>query len=541
MKVLLRALQIFLLLVLALGAFLLRCHNASETFIEGRIYFVDPDCYSRMTRVRMIAEGAGPIVRHHEFENYPEGIRSHATAPLDYLILAGQWLIEAGFTERSWGRASVFVTQSADLSGALVSPLLGVTTCLFLALWGWWITASFAFASRALRVVAAIAPALLAAISPVVVQATILGRPDHQSLLVFLLAVALGAEAMLARAATRAWAITAGLGWGMALWVSLYEPVILLVCVAVLLLVFDRRAFLARERRWEWGFLGGLLVLSFLVEGWRLGGLAPEVVRYFPAWARTVGELHSLSPAEPILRQWMGWLYYLCPLLLLAAQRLDRRAWPWLGLFLVTLGLTCWQWRWGYFVALVFAMTLPWQLAVTRRGWIAALVLAASLFGTAGAWDQTYFPDDTAEQASNSRIQERVRLRAVSAYVHGPFLAPWWESPAMAYWSRHSGVAGSSHESLPGIVDVSRFCLDVKDSAAPEILRRRQVEFVLSERYEAARLTDQASRLLGAPAAPDCLANRLANDAYTAEPYLRPVFSNLFFTVFDVDRAKLNP
>jgi hypothetical protein len=382
--------------------------------------------------------------------------------------------------------------------------------------------------------VAAIAPALLAAISPVIVQATLLGRPDHQSLLIFLLAVALGAEAMLARAATRGWAITAGVAWGMALWVSLYEPVILLGTVALLLLVFDRRAFVSRERRWEWGCLGGLVLLSFLFEGWRLGGVAPEVVRYFPAWSRTVGELHSLSPAEPILRQWMGWLYYLAPLLLLAAQRLDRRAWPWLVMFLVTLGLTCWQWRWGYFVALVFAMTVPWQLAVMRRWWIAALVLAASLFGTAGAWDETYFPNAAAEEASNSRIQERVRLRDVAAYVHGPFLAPWWESPAVAYWSRHPGVAGSSHESLPGIVDVSRFYLDVQDAAAPEILRRRQVEFVLAETYE-------ASRMLGVATGPDCLANRLAVDAYSTEPYLRPVFTNLFFTLFDVDRAKLNP
>jgi hypothetical protein len=127
LKVLLRALQIFLLLVLALGAFLLRCHNHPETFIAGRIYFVDGDCYSRMTRVRMIEEGAGPIVRHHEFENYPEGIRSHATAPLDYLILAGKWLIEAGFTQRPWGsgrslgRARLAGARRSDLrvSGAL--------------------------------------------------------------------------------------------------------------------------------------------------------------------------------------------------------------------------------------------------------------------------------------------------------------------------------------------------------------------------------------------------------------------------------------
>lgn len=541
MKVLLRAFQIFLLLVLGLSAFLLRCHNHRETVVEGRIYFVDPDCYSRMTRVRMIEEGAGPIVRHHDFENFPDGVHSHATAPLDYLILTGKWAIEAIFTKRSWGAASVFATQAADLSGALVSPLLGAATCVFLAMWGWWITASFSFAHRGLRTVAAIAPALLAAVSPIVVQATLLGRPDHQSLLVFLLAVAIGAEAMLAREATRTWSIVAGLAWGVALWGSLYEPAILLVAVALLLLIFHRRAFLARERRWEWGILGALLLLSFLVEDWRLDRPAPEIVGYFRAWSATVGELQSISPLDSIIWKWVGLLYFAAPVLLFLAQRHDRRAWPWLALWVIALGLTCWQIRWGAFGALVFAMTLPWQLAVLRRAWIAGPVLAVSLFGTAWLWDQMYFPDATADEAAIARIQERVRLREIAAFIHGPFIAPWWESPALAYWSRHPGVAGSSHESLPGIVDTSRFYLDVKDAAAPEILRRRQVEFVLAETYESSRILGQASRLLGVEATPVCLANRLVTDAYTTEPYLRPVFTNLFFALFDVDRAKLNP
>ena len=42
--------------------------------------------------------------------------------------------------------------------------------------------------------------------------------------------------------------------------------------------------------------------------------------------------------------------------------------------------------------------------------------------------------------------------------VH-PFLAPWWLSPSIAYWSGQPGVAGSSHESLNGIEDSRRFFL----------------------------------------------------------------------------------
>ncbi len=63
-----------------------RCANYEDVFVGGQIYFVDPDCYSRMTRVRMVAEHPGLIVRQHDFENFPAGISPHTTAPLDYLI-----------------------------------------------------------------------------------------------------------------------------------------------------------------------------------------------------------------------------------------------------------------------------------------------------------------------------------------------------------------------------------------------------------------------------------------------------------------------
>jgi len=45
------------------------------------------DCYARMTRVEMVSAKPGLIVRHHTFENFPQGTTPHTTAPLDYLIL----------------------------------------------------------------------------------------------------------------------------------------------------------------------------------------------------------------------------------------------------------------------------------------------------------------------------------------------------------------------------------------------------------------------------------------------------------------------
>src|SRR5438094_1337835 len=64
-----------------------RCANYQDVFVAGNIYFVDADCYARMTRVQMCAARPGLILRHHDFENLPYGTTPHTTALLDYLIL----------------------------------------------------------------------------------------------------------------------------------------------------------------------------------------------------------------------------------------------------------------------------------------------------------------------------------------------------------------------------------------------------------------------------------------------------------------------
>ena len=60
----------------------------ADVFVNGQVYFVDADCYSRMTRAREVWEHPGLVVRQHPFENFPAGIIPHTTAPLDYLIVA---------------------------------------------------------------------------------------------------------------------------------------------------------------------------------------------------------------------------------------------------------------------------------------------------------------------------------------------------------------------------------------------------------------------------------------------------------------------
>ncbi|MGH8164087.1 MAG: hypothetical protein ACREP1_07115, partial [Rhodanobacteraceae bacterium] len=165
-----------------------RCANFGDVFVDGKVYFVDADCYARMMRARLVAQHPGLVVRHHDFENYPHGTNPHTSAPLDYLIVGLAALLRP------------FTAQPLDLAGAVVSPLLALLGGWFL--WWWSLRMRFRYRWGAL---------LLFALSPILAHGTALGRPDHQNLLIVLTLVALAAEWSLARETSRAWTIVSGL------------------------------------------------------------------------------------------------------------------------------------------------------------------------------------------------------------------------------------------------------------------------------------------------------------------------------------------
>jgi hypothetical protein len=76
-----------------------------------------------------------------------------------------------------------------------------------------------------------------------------------------------------------------------------------------------------------------------------------------------------------------------------------------------------------------------------------------------------------------------------------PFLAPWWLSPSIAYWSGQPAVAGSSHESLPGIADSARFFLAEDWRTAQEILENHKAIWVIA--YDFERIAQNSSAILG--------------------------------------------
>ena len=243
------ALIVFEIALLSALILATRCANYQDVFVAGNVYFVDADCYARMTRAQMVREKPGLIIRHHAFENFPQGTTPHTTAPLDYLIVALSLLLNP------------FTAHALDLAGAFVSPLLALLGGWFL----WWWSRRMKFRYRWVMLI-------LYAISPILVHGTELGRPDHQSLLILLVAIAICAEwssQTLQRPpiVASAWLASRALPPGrVAIWVSAYEPLVLFLLVMATALVMNRRAVFARDRRAGWILFAAIIAIAFAIE-----------------------------------------------------------------------------------------------------------------------------------------------------------------------------------------------------------------------------------------------------------------------------------
>ena len=493
-----------------------RCANYQDVFVGGNIYYTDPDCYARMTRVRLCAQHPGLILRHHRFENFPDGTTPHTTAPLDYLIL-GLAICLRPFTSRP-----------IDLAGAFISPLLGLVAGGFL--W-WW--------SRRIQLRFRWAMLILFCLSPILVHGTALGRPDHQSLIMFLVIAGVCALWLCELESSVLWGAFNGIAWGFAIWVSAYEPLVLFVLCTVAGFFLSRKNgvyqnepghdragltstclkyFTAPHRRAGWIAFAIVLLVAFIVER-RLPSFAVFAGDpIFKNWSRSIGELSSVSLLNPIWLTWVGWLILAVPFLIFFRRsepdgqsephghhesQKHFRANHFEGAMLILLGvtfcLTIWQARWGYFFALFFIIALPGLLERIKWVPVAWALFACSLFPILGDWDRKIWPDDATAIREVERRHEAVELRESSVNLIAmdvqPFVAPWWLSPAVAYWSGQPGVAGSSHESLPGIRDSARLFLSEDANAARQILRQRQVLWVLA--YDADRVDQNSAALLG--------------------------------------------
>jgi hypothetical protein len=465
-----------------------RCANYQDVFVTGNVYFADADCYARMTRVQMVRENPGLIVRHHAFENFPEGTTPHTTAPLDYLIVALSVLI------------TPLTAHPVDLAGAFISPLLAVLGAWFL----WWWSRRMKFRYRWVMLI-------LYAISPMLVHGTELGRPDHQSLLILLIAIAICAgwssQTLQVAGVASAWQFTSAAAWALAIWVSAYEPLVLFLTMTATTLVVNGRALFARDRRGGWILFAAIIAIAFAVERRVPSFAILQSAGHFQNWARTIGELAHVSPMNPVWWKWCGYLLFVAPVLIWTSIRTPRSGAPGGGalpicvVLIATYFLTLWQARWGYFFVLVFALALPALLMPIKSSAAVCIAFLLSIFPILRDWDERLWPNE-------AQLAKRMETRIDSAQIHSlsltlrspevhPFLAPWWLSPSIAYWSGQPGVTGSSHESLNGIEDSARFFLSENLQEARAILEKRHVAWVFA--YDSDRVIQNSAAILNQP------------------------------------------
>jgi len=400
-----------------------------------------------------------------------------------------------------------------DLAGAFVSPLLALFGGWFL--W-WW--------SRKMKLHYRWVMLTLYAISPIIVHGTELGRPDHQSLSILLVTIAICAEwssrtktprNVFTAASTDhdSWSIVSGAAWGLAIWNSAYESLILFLVVIIVSAIEDRKALLGRSRRRGWLCFVLIIALALLVERRIPALLFWTSDAIFKNWARTIGELAHVSPANPIWFRWCGYFLLITPFLILMQIKTRRdgapndRYLPVYVLLIVTYLLTIWQARWGYFFALIFAIALPALLEPVKSRaavWIAFVLSIAPILRD---WDERLWPNETQLSRRIEQRDEAVQIRNLAFNLQSsdtrPFLAPWWLSPSIAYWSGQPGVAGSSHESLSGIADSARFFLSDDLQKAREILNKRKAALVFA--YESERVAQNSAAILNRELPPHSL------------------------------------
>lgn len=492
-----------------------RCANYQDVFVAGNVYFVDADCYARMTRAQMVRAQPGFIVRQHAFENFPQGTTPHTTAPLDYLIVGLSILLKP------------FTAHPLDFAGAFVSPLLALLAGWFL----WWWSRRMRFRYRWVMLI-------LYAISPILVHGTELGRPDHQSLLLLLVAVAICAEWTLQSLeeghAARAWWLTTAGAWAMAIWVSAYEPVILFVIVTTTALVVNHRVVFGRPRLPGWILFTGTIAIALAIE---------QRVPTFPilhspgelkSWESSIGELAHVSPMNPVWLSWCGYVLLITPILIWMSakgfrksERWSRRAdfdraLPLYVLLVATFFLTMWQARWAYFFVLIFALALPVLLAAIKSSGAVWIAFALSLYPILQDWDARLWPNETQLTARGEKQIESVQIRDLAITLRStavqPFLAPWWLSPSIAYWSGQPGVAGSSHESIGGIIDTARFFISDNLQQERAILQKRDVAWVFA--YDCDRVAQNSEAILNERLPSQALCRVLDRTPSRAPPFL---------------------
>jgi len=160
---------------------------------------------------------------------------------------------------------------------------------------------------------------------------------------------------------------------------------------------------------------------------------------------------------------------------------------------------------------LVFLFVLPQVLTLAQSRRSGALAFSLAMYPLLADWEKLLFPEARVAEGRYMDRSERIHARMVAERMRSPscepFIAVWWLSPALSYWSGQPAVAGSGHEGIAGIMDSARFFMSTNPAGAKEILVRRGVCTVVAS--DSARAVENSALLLGALHDSKPLAERL--------------------------------
>src|SRR4030095_11906116 len=135
------------------------------------------------------------------------------------------------------------------------------------------------------------------AIGPILVHGTELGRPDHQSLLILLVTIAICAEwslqadvSVFATTDRSKWNIVSGVAWGLAIWTSAYESIVLFFIVMVVSALKNPKAISSKSRRAGWLCFVLVIVIALLIERRIPSFSILYSASLFQNWTHTIGE-----------------------------------------------------------------------------------------------------------------------------------------------------------------------------------------------------------------------------------------------------------
>ena len=457
-----------------IASFISRCKYLPSYLHDGVVYFADPDCYTRLYRVKRLLSEHLFFQAWHPFENFPVGIQVHTTAPLDWLLALLAIICQP------------FTTNPVDWAGILIGPLLAAFTAAVLL-----------YLVKDLKPRWAKWPLLLTyLLSPMLIWSTSIARPDHQNLIVSALIIALALEFSRWQKPERH--LWAGIVWGIALWTSFLEPLFFLSIVLAVNLIWRKRE--------DWRFylpIIAIVLVSTLFEGLRWDAYRKLADPLTVNWLGTIGELRSILDVDFTGKHngtaylvkvcidlffRFGMAIYFLPLILLCVRR--QKWWRDPALMIILLSTTLafalylTQQRWSYFFAAtgMFALFVFLPEVLKLRYKILILTLLFAPIACLHMEELTVLCQQKRQPLTVSVREAALQIKAGGA--NGGILAPWWMSPALLYYSGQPIVASSSHESIDGIIDSARFYTTRDFLEAYAILDRRQVAWVAVYRPE---------------------------------------------------------